>query len=117
MPLGERVKELRKEQGWSQGELAERVGTDARQISRYENGRITPSLDVVARLAEVLDVSIDYLVIEGMARRPLHVVDHGLGERLGLLAELTAEDRSALLNVLDALVAKNRLKALAGGIS
>ena len=117
MPLGERVKELRKEHGWSQGELAERVGTDARQISRYENGRITPSLDVVARLAEVLNVSLDYLVIEGVERRPLHIADHGLGERLGALGELSDEDRASLLNVLDTLVAKSRLKALAGDIA
>jgi len=117
MPLGERVKELRKERGWSQGELADKVGTDARQISRYENGRITPSLDVVARLAEVFNISLDYLVVEGAQRRPLHVEDHGLGERLALLSELTDEDRAALLNVLDALVAKNRLKSLAGDIA
>jgi transcriptional regulator with XRE-family HTH domain len=117
MPLGERMKELRKQHGWSQGELAEKVGTDARQISRYENGRITPSLDVVARLAEVLNISIDYLVIEGAVPRPLHVADHGLGERLGSLGELSEEDRASLLNVFDALVAKNRLKALAGDIA
>jgi transcriptional regulator with XRE-family HTH domain len=114
MPLGERIKELRKEHGWSQGELADKVGTDARQISRYENGRITPSLDAVARMAEVLNVSLDYLVIEGVERRPLHVADTGLGERLGVIGELSAEDRAALLSVLDALVTKSRLKALTG---
>jgi hypothetical protein len=40
-----------------------------------------------------------------------------LGEHLGDLAELSEEDRSSLLNVLDGLVAKSRLKALVGGIS
>ncbi len=40
-----------------------------------------------------------------------------LGEHLGDLAELSEEDRSTLLNVLDGLVAKSRLKALGGGIS
>ena len=49
------------------------VGGDARQISRYENGRITPSLDALVRIAEVLDISLDYLVIENAPRRPLHV--------------------------------------------
>jgi len=53
MSLQERVKQLRKEHGWSQGELAERVGGDPAQISRYENGRITPSADAVVKLAEV----------------------------------------------------------------
>ena len=114
MPLGERIKELRTEHGWSQGELAEHVGGDARQISRYENGRITPSLDAIVRIAEVLNVSIDYLAIEDAPRRPLHVADHGVAERLGVLDELTDEDRASLLNVLDALVAKTRMKAIVG---
>jgi transcriptional regulator with XRE-family HTH domain len=117
MPLGERIKELRTEHGWSQGELAEHVGGDARQISRYENGRITPSLDAVVRIAEVLNVSIDYLAIEDAPRRPLHVADHGVAERLGVLDELTDEDRASLLNVLDALVAKTRMKAIVGDIA
>lgn len=117
MPLGERVKELRKEMGWSQGELADKVGTDARQVSRYENGRITPSLDVVARIAEVLNVSLDHLVFEDVPRRRLHTPENALGDRLGQVAELPETDLAALLNVVDGLVAKSRLKALAGGLS
>ena len=115
MPLGERIKELRKEAGWSQGELAEKVATDARQVSRYENGRITPSLDVLVRIAEVLNVSIDHLVVEGVARRPLHAPDYGLGERLVAIGELDEGDRTSLLNVIDALITKSRVKALAAG--
>ena len=118
MPLGERIKELRAEAGLSQAELAERVGAgDARQISRYENGRITPSLDAIAGIAEALNVSLDYLVIEGQPRRPLHVADHGLAERLAGLSELDPEDRASLLRVLDALLTKHRVRALAGGAS
>jgi len=115
MLLGERIKQLRKEAGWSQGELAEKVATDARQISRYENGRITPSLDAIARIAEVLNVSVDHLVFEDVPRRPLHTPDHGLGDRLADIGELNAEDRDHLLSVIDAFVTKNRLRALAGG--
>ncbi len=49
-----------------------------------------------------------------MPRRPLHVDDHGLAERLAALAELDQNDRDNLLNVLDALITRKRLKALAG---
>jgi putative transcriptional regulator len=51
MSLRERVHQLREERAWSQGELAERIRTDPAQISRYENGKIAPSADVVFRLA------------------------------------------------------------------
>ncbi|MBA3431870.1 MAG: helix-turn-helix transcriptional regulator [Actinobacteria bacterium] len=117
MSLQERVKQLRKEHGWSQGELAERVGGDPAQISRYENGRITPSADAVVKLAEVFDVSTDYLLVEDSPRRPFRGAEDALGERLGTIGELSAEDLTLLLGFLDALVTKNRLKALAGGVS
>jgi ribosome-binding protein aMBF1 (putative translation factor) len=42
MPLGERVKELRKEMGWSQGELADKVGTDGAPL---RVGRAASNLD------------------------------------------------------------------------
>jgi transcriptional regulator with XRE-family HTH domain len=114
MPLADRIKQLRTEAGLSQADLAERIGgSDARQISRYENGRITPSLDATIRIAEALNISIDYLAIDNMPRRPLHTEDHGLGERLAQLSELDQDDRTSLLRVLDAMLTRTRLHALA----
>jgi len=81
----------------------------------YENGRITPSLDVLVRIAEVLNVSLDHLVVDDIPRRPLHAPDHGLGDRLADIGELSDEDRASLLSVVDAFVTKTRVRALAGG--
>ncbi|MGH9268010.1 MAG: helix-turn-helix domain-containing protein [Acidimicrobiales bacterium] len=117
MPLGERIKALRTEAGLSQAELAEQVGGDGRQISRYENGRITPSLDALARIAEALNVSLDHLVFDDIARRPLHSPENILGDRLAAIAELNDDDRSSLLNVIDGLVTKSRVRTLAVGVS
>jgi DNA-binding XRE family transcriptional regulator len=58
------------ERGWSQTELADRIGVDPSQISRYEQGRITPSADVIVRFAEAFNVSTDYLLVDDAARRP-----------------------------------------------
>ncbi len=112
MSLQERVKELRKQHSWSQGELAERVGADPAQISRYENGRITPSADVIVKLAETFDVSTDYLLIEHSPRRAFRPPENALGDHLATIDELSAEDLASLLNVLDGLVMRSRLKAL-----
>ena len=117
MALGERIRQLRKEAGWSQAELAERVGTDSQRISRYENGRITPSLDAIVRIAEALNVSIDHLLVDNVPRRPLHTVEHALGDRLAVIAELGDDELATLNNVIDGLVARTRLRALTGGIS
>ena len=86
---------------------------DARQISRYENGRITPSLDATIRIAQALNISLDYLAIDDIPRRPLHIDDHGLAERVAQLSELDDEDRTSLLRVLDAMLTRKRLHTLA----
>jgi transcriptional regulator with XRE-family HTH domain len=112
MPIGERIKQLRGEQRWSQADLATKIGgADAGQISRYENGHIAPSADAIVRLAEALDVSCDYLLVDDAPRRSFRAPEHVLGEHLAGLDELTDEDLHALLHMLDALVAKNRVKA------
>jgi transcriptional regulator with XRE-family HTH domain len=110
MALGDRIKTLRTEAGWSQAELGERVHTDSQRISRYENGRITPSLDALIRLAEALDVSCDYLLIDGAPRRPLSTGDAAIAERISQLATLDTADRDAVLHILDGLIAKNRVR-------
>lgn len=96
-------------------ELAERVGGDGRQISRYENGRITPSLDALARLAEALNVSLDHLVFDEIARWPLHAPEHALVGRLAAIAELPEVDQRALLDHLDALLTRTRLRTITSG--
>jgi transcriptional regulator with XRE-family HTH domain len=117
LPLGERLKHLRQEHGWSQADLAAKVGTDPGQISRYENGKMTPSAEAVVRLAEILDVTTDYLLIETSPRRPLHAPENILGDRLNTVSELTEDELAVVLSVIDGLVAKNRLRTLAGGLT
>jgi len=79
--------------------------------------RITPPAEALVRLAETLNVSIGHLLVDGIPRRPLHSAQDALGDRLAAVAELPPDDRASLLNIIDGLVAKNRLKTLAGGIS
>lgn len=112
MPLGDRIQQLRKERGWSQAELATRIDSDARQVSRYENDKITPSLDALARIAETLDISLDYLVFDHAPRRPLHTPTTGLEDRLAAIAELNPQDRDTITNTIDALTTRARLRTI-----
>jgi len=107
MLLGEQIKALRKELSWSQADLAGRIGGDAGQISRYENGKITPSVEVVVRLAELFNVTTDYLLIDGAPRRTFKAPT----DRLTDLATLDDADRAALTHILDGLLANTRIRA------
>lgn len=53
--IGARLKELRRQAGLTQEQLAERVGLDARHLSRLEVGKNYPSLDSLERIAQALN--------------------------------------------------------------
>jgi len=112
---GERLKALRTEAGWSQAELAENIGSDARQVSRYENNKVAPGLEAVIRMAETFNVSVDYLLIERAERRPLNAPSSHVDARLADLDQLTDEERATITNVIDALVTKAKLRLITGG--
>lgn len=56
------VKQLRQERGWSQQEVADRVGLNKMTISQYENGKRKPSFEMIEALAEVFHVDLNYLL-------------------------------------------------------
>lgn len=60
--LAERIKELRKARGMNQKALAEAVGATQGAVSQWELGIAEPRGRQIARLAEALDVSADYLL-------------------------------------------------------
>lgn len=59
---GSRLRERRKLLGITQEALAKAVGTNQAQISKFESGESVPSSDILAALAENLDVSADWLL-------------------------------------------------------
>lgn len=60
--FGLRIQELRKKKGWTQSDLAKRLGISKQAIYRYESNIRTPTLPIVINLAKKLDVSLDYLM-------------------------------------------------------
>ena len=60
--IGQRLRETRLQRGLSQQEAASRAGISMNSLYHYEKGNKVPSAVVLARLAEVLNVSTDYLL-------------------------------------------------------
>lgn len=59
--LGFRIKEIRNQRGLTQKELAHRINKSKSAICGYETNAQMPPLDVLASIASVLNVSLDYL--------------------------------------------------------
>ena len=60
--LNERIKELRLVKGISQVDLAKRLNVSKQSVSNWENDNIQPSIDVLVKLANVFNVSTDYML-------------------------------------------------------
>lgn len=62
MFFSDRLKELRKQAGITQGDLATVIGIVLKQVQRYELGQSEPTLSKLLALADYFNVSLDYLV-------------------------------------------------------
>ena len=60
--LGQRLQQLRKAKGFSQEELADRVGVSRQAVSKWEGGQTAPDLERLLALSKQLDVTTDYLL-------------------------------------------------------
>lgn len=76
MSLGDRIVELRKSRGMSQGDLAEAMEVSRQAVSKWENELASPDTVKLIQLAEVLDTDVEYLATgrNTVLRRPPVVV-------------------------------------------
>lgn len=100
MNFGEKVRELRKEKGWSQGMLAEKLGVNARTIYTYENGAYPRYQKTYDALAAIFEVDVNYLRTENEE----FITD--ASERYGLRGQAQAK---AILNQTQQLFAGGSL--------
>ncbi len=113
MTFGDKLRKLRRDKKLSQVELAERVGMNANHLSRLERGVVLPSAEILRRLAQVLEASIDYLLSEDDSDVPLaevRVENKAVAERVRLIEELDSEDQEAVFRVIDSMLTKKKMR-------
>ncbi len=77
--FGQRLKELRKSKGITQTELANMLHlSDKSSISRYEKGKNRPQFDIITKIADILDVSVDYLLGKTEEKTSKTKLDNGV---------------------------------------
>jgi transcriptional regulator with XRE-family HTH domain len=111
--IAKRIKEARLAKGLTQERLAQLADTHEKAIAKYEGGAIIPTAETLKRIAEALEVSADYFLFDQAKMEGVPKIhDPGLFERYFVLETLEDEEREAALTLLDALIAKKRLKEL-----
>ena len=99
MTLGQHITALRKGKDFSQSELGKKVGTSGDIIGRYERDEVKPSIEVIIKIADALQISIDYLV-----GKTDFELDKDTLQRIQDVSTLPAEEKKQVFMVIDALI-------------
>ena len=104
--MGEFLKQLRKEKNLTQEELAKKLYTSSRTISRWETGKTLPDLNSLIELADFYDVDIRE-IIDGERKR--ENMDQETKETLQKIAEYAEEENKRLNNRLSGMLIASAL--------
>jgi transcriptional regulator with XRE-family HTH domain len=114
--FGEKLRRLRKERDWSQDDLGQQVGIHGRHVGKYEIGRAMPNAGTVVKLAQLLDVSIDYLLRDDLEREAstgtTALRDRGLLSQFEAVEQMSDDDRHVISSLIDAYIKKQRIEAV-----
>lgn len=108
MTFGQKMFFCRKEKKLSQAELGSLSGINGDIIGKYERNEMKPSIETAKKLADALEVTLDYLVADGELRN----LDKKTLQRLEDISKLPAEDRNNIFYTLDNLIKAAKLKAI-----
>ena len=107
--FGKRLRRIREDRLLSQRQLAEGIGIEVAQVSRYERGLFLPNVETLVDLAEFLRVSVTMFLFgreEGTtAAQEPPIKDITLLERFRRVEKLDRKDREMVVGLIDALIA------------
>lgn len=113
--LSSRLRTLRKQRGISQAALATQTNVHFTQISRYERGESKPNADAITKLATALDTTVDYLMNGTTGDVAENAgLEKEIISRFKEVQQLPSEEKRTVLSLLDAYIAKSRIKDLLG---
>lgn len=113
--VGEQIHKLRKDRGWTQEILAEKLGVTKRLISRWETERNRPSARTLRRVAELFGAELDGLLegrSEGHSENEQPAMDQDLADRFRKLQTLNASDRALALRIIDMIITQRQMQEL-----
>lgn len=96
MILADKIIDLRKKNGWSQEELAEKLGVSRQSVSKWEGAQSVPDMGRVVQLSELFGVSTDYLLKDSL-EQPAAAADDAPPDRLE--RSVGMEEANAFLRV------------------
>lgn len=108
-----RIKQLREENNWTQLELSKKMNCAMSSIAMYESETRKPSMEVLLKLSEIFDCSIDYILGKSDIRNPEKAQEDPLGlAKIGFsmdnYAPPTEKQKEQIRDLLEVILKDNK---------
>ena len=94
MILAEKIVQERKKNGWSQEDLADKLGVSRQSVSKWESAQSVPDLQRILEMSKLFEVSTDYLLKDEVEERPSEPLSEESGKEL---RRVTMEEANSFL--------------------
>lgn len=111
MNSGKIIAHLREDKDWSQTDLADKSSVSRVMIGKYERSEAVPSIEAAKKIADAFEVSMDYLVGEGINAH----FDKKTVQRLQDIESLTPQIKDKLFFLIDTVIRDNKAKQAYAG--
>ncbi len=110
--FGQKVRKLRTGHGWSQDKFGEMVGIHGRHVGKYETGKAMPNADTIVKIAQALNVSIDFLLRNDLKNTASDDVltDQELIKKFKAVEGMPEKDRHIIISLIDAYIKKHQIE-------
>lgn len=105
--FGERLTQIRRKKKLSQSEVGKLLGIDGDAYGRYERNEVKPSIDMAAKIADILNVSLDYLI----GKTDLEFDSDAL-KRIEGISKLSDKNKEVVYTFLDSFLATSQMQAM-----
>jgi transcriptional regulator with XRE-family HTH domain len=108
-----KIKKVRKKKNLSQTNLAKAADVSYAQIGRYETKKTQPPAEVIKKIANALDTTVDYLIngdTDEKAKSALK--DTELLQQFKAVEQMNETDRTVIKRLIDAFITKAKIKQL-----
>lgn len=104
--IGSKISILRKEKGWSQSDLANKIEASREIIGKYERNENLPSIEMTLKMAKTFEVTVDFLLGES----DLASYDKETVSRIKNIQKMDSNTKGVLFNVIDTYIQNFRTK-------
>jgi transcriptional regulator with XRE-family HTH domain len=105
MTFGERLILVRKRKSLNQADVGKKVGINGDAYGRYERNEVRPTIEMAVKIAEALEVSLDYLV-----GKTDMLLDNETLRRIQDVSKMPLEEQKHVYAFLDAFIAKLKMQ-------